>query len=115
MSKIVERVASRVEEHEFQIKECSVCGWQGTPDDRDLCEKCSGAIRIGKVTCFNTVPGYVLVECDCGETVCCQGFTSTCVCGADYNWAGQQLAPRSFWGEETGETCADILNGGGLE
>lgn len=35
------------------------------------------------------------VECDC--------FTNTCVCGQEYNFAGQHLAPRSYWGEETGE------------
>ena len=32
-------------------------------------------------------------------------FTNTCgECGTDYNSSGQQLAPRHFWGEETGET-----------
>jgi hypothetical protein len=30
-------------------------------------------------------------------------------CGADYNMSGQMLAPREQWGEETGETVADIL------
>ena len=28
-------------------------------------------------------------------------------CGADYNSAAQLLAPRSQWGEETGETAMD--------
>jgi len=42
--------------------------------------------------------------------VTCSGFTNTCRCGADYNMSGQQLAPRSQWGEETGETADDILN-----
>lgn len=37
-------------------------------------------------------------------------YCSTCdKCGADYNLSGQRLAPRSQWGEETGETLADIL------
>jgi hypothetical protein len=36
-------------------------------------------------------------------------MTNTCECGRDYNWGGQLLAPRSQWGEETGETAADIL------
>ena len=40
----------------------------------------------------------------------CSGFTNTCLCGADYNMSGQRLAPRSQWGEETGETADDILN-----
>lgn len=55
------------------------------------------------------IPGYVVVRCDCGREVYCAGFTTTCDCGADYNWNGSRLAPRSQWGEETGETLADIL------
>ena len=48
--------------------------------------------------------------CTCGNVVQLGGFTNTCSkCGADYNWAGQRLAPRSQWGEETGESLADIL------
>jgi hypothetical protein len=51
--------------------------------------------------------------CDhCGDEVVLSGFTNTCECGADYNGAGQRLAPREQWGEETGETAADILAGG---
>lgn len=49
--------------------------------------------------------------CDCGKQVHLEGFTNTCHgCGADYNHAGQRLAPRSQWGEETGESVADILS-----
>jgi hypothetical protein len=40
---------------------------------------------------------------DCGSEVELRGFTNTCDCGADYNMSGQRLAPRSQWGEETGE------------
>ena len=29
-------------------------------------------------------------------------------CGAEYNMSGQRLAPRSQWGEETGETSSDF-------
>ena len=40
----------------------------------------------------------------CGEELECEAFTNTCDhCGADYNFAGQLLAPREQWGEETGE------------
>lgn len=47
----------------------------------------------------------------CGMDLVCSRFTNTCGgCGRDYNFAGQLLAPRSQWGEETGETAADILN-----
>lgn len=50
------------------------------------------------------------ITCHCGNEVYCGGFTNTCDCGADYNMSGQRLAPRSQWGEETGETADDILN-----
>ena len=49
-------------------------------------------------------------ECNyCRRHVTLSGFTNTCECGADYNSAGQGLAPRSQWGEETGETASEIL------
>lgn len=50
-------------------------------------------------------------ECEvCGEGVALHGFTNTCdVCNTDYNMSGARLAPREQWGEETGETAADIL------
>lgn len=32
-------------------------------------------------------------------------------CGSEFNSSGQQLAPRSQWGEETGETAADFDRG----
>lgn len=51
--------------------------------------------------------------CDCGTEVVLDGFTNTCEnCQADYNSAGQRLAPREQWGEETGESLADIMRGG---
>ena len=55
-------------------------------------------------------PSKPVVLCECGEEVVCYGFTNTCVCGADYNHAGQRLAARVHWGEETGESAADILD-----
>lgn len=54
-------------------------------------------------------------KCDCGREVVLDGFTCPCDCGRDYNSSGQLLAPRSQWGEETGETAADILMGVDLE
>ena len=46
----------------------------------------------------------------CGRRLECPDFTNTCeICGADYNWAGDRLAPRDQWGEETGESAADIM------
>jgi hypothetical protein len=56
-----------------------------------------------------TVPA--IGECNhCGEEVQLSGFTNTCDCGVDYNMSGQELAPRAQWGEETGESLADILS-----
>lgn len=50
-------------------------------------------------------------ECNqCGRHVELHGFTNTCECGTDYNMSGQELAPRSQWGEETGEHIFDILS-----
>lgn len=51
----------------------------------------------------------VSIKC-CGEWIECRAFTNTCsVCGADFNMSGQRLAPRSQWGEETGEHWTDCI------
>jgi hypothetical protein len=115
MSRIIEKVPSKLIEIEKQVCECSRCGCGNT---KDMTEKpcpgpnCNGYWRIKTVTYNHTQSGYILVKCDCGEEVVCQGFTSTCKCGADYNWSGQRLASRSQWGEETGESYADIVASG---
>jgi len=47
--------------------------------------------------------------CDCGTEVELGRFTNTCDgCDRDYNSAGQMLAPREQWGEETGEHWSDV-------
>ncbi len=51
-------------------------------------------------------------RCNCGAEVYLDGFTNTCDCGRDYNMSGQELAPREQWGEETGESYADIVGPG---
>jgi hypothetical protein len=49
-------------------------------------------------------------RCECGARVDLDSWTNTCDgCGADYDKSGFRLAERSQWGEETGETAADIL------
>lgn len=50
-----------------------------------------------------------VIKCHCGSEVVCDGFTNTCECGRDYNMSGDLLAPRSQWGEDTGESLVDIL------
>jgi hypothetical protein len=47
--------------------------------------------------------------CECGREIELEHFTNTCECGRDYNSSGQELAPREQWGEETGESLAEIL------
>lgn len=51
------------------------------------------------------------LQCDCGRFLDWAGFGrdySCDRCGREYNSGGQDLAPRSQWGEETGEHPADI-------
>lgn len=65
---------------------------------------------VGVVTFRQHWTSPLVVRCDCGAKVYCSTFTNTCDrCGADYNMDGQRLASRSQWGEETGESLADIL------
>jgi len=53
-------------------------------------------------------PTEVQTKC-CGRWLPCPGFTNTCLsCGYEYNWAGEQLVSRCFWGEETGEHPCDV-------
>ncbi|MFA7335127.1 MAG: hypothetical protein WC130_12670 [Kiritimatiellia bacterium] len=49
--------------------------------------------------------GQILETNGPGQDVCCE------LCGAEFNSAGQSLAPRSQWGEETSETAADFDRG----
>jgi len=52
-----------------------------------------------------------VARCHCGHPIALAAFTNTCSkCGSDYNAFGQALAPRSQWGEETGESLEEILN-----
>jgi len=44
------------------------------------------------------------IKCACGCEVELDHYTNTCdSCERDYNMSGQELAPRQYWGEETGE------------
>lgn len=53
-----------------------------------------------------------IIRCRCGEEVVLRHhFTNTCdECGRDFDGSGNELAPRSQWGEETGEHYTDIVN-----
>lgn len=70
-------------------------------------------IDLGVQTLTHTYIDPAVIICDvCGwEVILNDAFWSTCShCGADYNGMGQHLAPREQWGEETGESLADMLN-----
>jgi hypothetical protein len=72
-----------------------------------------GYIDLGVRDYRHSYADPAIGQCDCGSYVELHGFTNTCLeCGAEYNMSGQTLAPRRFWGEETGECEADILMGG---
>ena len=54
------------------------------------------------------------LRCDCGAFIPWPGYGQDYCCDrcpAEYSSGGQRLAPRSQWGEETGETAADYLQG----
>lgn len=69
------------------------------------------SVREGEIECRES--SYVqsrIGQCECGAEVYLDHFTNTCDgCGRDYNMSGHELADRAQWGEETGESLADIL------
>lgn len=75
----------------------------------------NGALNVideGVIQYSNTYTEPAVIRCQCGARVTLYDpFASGCDhCGREYNGAGQLLAPRSQWGEETGESLADIFN-----
>jgi hypothetical protein len=51
-----------------------------------------------------------IIACvDCGKAVTLDHDAARCKCGRYYNLSGQALSDPKNWGEETGETAADIL------
>lgn len=56
-----------------------------------------------------------IIQCDCEAPLeLSRSWANSCECGAEYNGSGQQLAPRSQWGEETGEHSSDFNDMGDL-
>jgi hypothetical protein len=68
---------------------------------------------MNRVTKRDKETGRILeFKCGCGRKVETEGcFDVECSCGAEYNSAGQRLADRSQWGEETGEMACDYDQG----
>lgn len=52
----------------------------------------------------NRIRSIKVMRCDCSREVWLyDSWCTECDCGLCYNGSGQKLAPRSQWGEETGE------------
>lgn len=124
MAKIIKRVPFQIVEIPYESISCSQCGCGRSISENGVdnewaeetrsaigmkCNKyyensdCDGVMELDKGNYINKQPAYTVIECDCGEELECHNFTNTCKCGKDYNFAGQQLASRDQWGEETGE------------
>lgn len=68
-------------------------------------------INRGVTTYHNRYTEPAIIVCACGAhvTLGTRGADAGCDhCDREYNTAGQELAPREQWGEETGETFADL-------
>jgi hypothetical protein len=90
-------------EREMVERPCRGCAGTKENDDGTECGVCGGT---GIVNEFEPAEG----RCYCGRTVVLYDpMTNTCGCGREYNGSGQELADRRFWGEETGETAADLF------
>lgn len=69
-------------------------------------------IRVGVRPYHNRYREPAVIECNhCRCHVVLDDFmTNRCKCGTFYNGSGQELAPPSQWGEETGERFDDNGN-----
>ena len=131
MAEIVRRVPVKYVKHVVEASltcpECGCGAGVGSPaaagwEEGEACPTgiCKARGRIGVVvlqpeTSYTVrIPGYVVVRCECGaEVPCTDSFANPCNrCQREYMSGGQLLAPREQWGEETGESIADILGPG---
>lgn len=133
MAKIIsEAVSKHIPHYEYgyEWKDCKGAGYsfpctpEGVieiselhPDALITFEKCRSGefevIPLGVTVWYENASTHRIIECEkCRRHVeLYDAFCTTCDhCGADYNGAGQRLAPRSQWGWETGETLGDIFN-----
>jgi|MudIll2142460700_1097286.scaffolds.fasta_scaffold01173_4 DNA-directed RNA polymerase subunit RPC12/RpoP len=79
-----------------------------------ICIRCGRNRPLAVVSpcaCGDERQGWRVIRCDCGRKLEAPlGGDFHCEhCHREYNAFGQHLAPRELWGEETGETLADIL------
>ena len=77
-------------------------GEEGTDTSFDV-------VNLGTVTTTYQQRVYRQGLCDCGRSIYLDKFTNACPCGVDYDSAGVALAPRSQWGEDTGEHWSECF------
>lgn len=120
-----EEVVYRLHEYEYANDpgrgcafDCDERGDVLEPDNiyyLDALEKARSGVLIDKgVRVYrHTVYHRTVIQCEkCEERLALESaWLNTCSCGTDYSGTGQTLAPRSQWGEETGESLSDILRG----
>lgn len=125
-----ERVTVVTRQRAFEWKDCPGAGFSFDLDDnneiivtegnRENVEMClaDGGLTLhdnGVEVLEHDYTEPAVGKCPCGREVTLESSVAgnDCGCGRIYNSSGQELAPRSQWGEETGETYADIIQGGG--
>lgn len=66
---------------------------------------------VEEVKCCNKIPAVMLCHCGRHLDMVPDGAGAVdCECGRIFNLFGQELSPREEWGEETGESLADIYS-----
>ena len=70
-----------------------------------------GVVSRGVIDYTRTIKEPAVIRCGCGQRVeLDDAWLNSCDhCGRDYNGFGNLLAPRSQWGEETGEIASDMV------
>jgi hypothetical protein len=108
MTIIINRVEGFMDSNVHEGTLCS-CGIGNTKETEPHLCRCGKMMLPFTFDFSKWVPGYVIIQCVCSKKLDCTSFTNTCTCGRDYYFAGTELAPREFWGEETGETYGMLL------
>jgi hypothetical protein len=103
LSNIIKQVEGFMDNNAHHGIHCESCGTLNMNESKSRPCGCGKMMHPHTFDFSKWIPGYVVIRCGCGSKLDCRSFTNTCKCGRDYNFAGDELAPREFWGEETGE------------
>lgn len=119
-----ERVTVTERFREFEDASCPGAGYafeldesgeiivtDGNRENVERCLRGEGVIDRGISERHHHYHEPAVGKCRCGREVLLTDSRggNDCRCGRIYNSFGQELAPRSQWGEETGETYSDII------